>query len=97
MTHNNTNTQLNFYKYTEMANRFERLMAEETKFQKDLGLATLKEWCQTGEKAEVLTKWTKQNGQPKPSAIPLSILHFNIRSFYSNQHDLVQTDDHLFE
>ena len=63
-------------------------MAEETKFQRDMGLAILREWCQTEERGEVFTKWRKKNGEPKSSAAPLSILHFNIRSFYSNQHDL---------
>ena len=83
MTRHDTKTQLNIYKYTEMEKWFEGLMAEETEFQRGLGRTVLREWCQTEERDKVIDKWANQNKAPKPAATSLSILHFNIRSFYS--------------
>ena len=64
-------------------------MAGMSNFQIKLGLAVLREWCWTYSRDEIIAKWLEHYKEPKLPMIPLTILHYNIRYFNTNQYELV--------
>ncbi|CAF0980460.1 unnamed protein product [Adineta steineri] len=89
MTNNNLNIQFNNYKYTELSQQYENLNTNTSSFQLKLGLSILEEWCWTYSREEVMDKWLQQYMEPITLPISLSLLHYNIRYFYSNQYALI--------
>ncbi|CAM2708417.1 unnamed protein product [Rotaria socialis] len=60
-----------------------------SKFQKKTSRAAFNEWNNTANKRKVINKWLQNENQPITQTTPLSILHYNIRYFYSNQSELL--------
>ena len=93
MTSNNSNIQFNNYKYTELSHQYEKLCTSTSSFQLKLGLSVLEEWCWTYSRDVLIDQWLQQYKQPNSSSIFLSVLHFNIRYFYSNRYELIDMID----
>ena len=55
-THIN-NIQFNTYKYAEMSRQLEMLMAGKSRYQLELGLSVLQEWCWTYSRDVLIAKW----------------------------------------
>jgi len=81
--------QFNKYKYAELSLQFEKLNTNTSSFQLNPGLSILEEWCWTRSRDELIDNWLQQYMEPNSSSIPLSLLHYNIQYFYSNQYALI--------
>jgi hypothetical protein len=86
---NTSNTQFNTYKYAKMSREFEMLVASTSIYQMELGQSVLQEWCWTYSRDELIGRWLQNYHEPKSALIPLSILQYNIRYFYSSQYELL--------
>ncbi|CAF5087988.1 unnamed protein product, partial [Rotaria magnacalcarata] len=86
---NSTSLQFNKYKYIELSEKLLPLLYGLSEHQKQIGLETLQECCWTWKLDELSNLWQKQHCQPKIPVNWLSLLHYNIRYFNSNQADLI--------
>ena len=82
--------QFNNYKYAELTQRLEPAMYDLSPHQIRKGLEILQERCWSQNLNELTTHWQQPNDRPSISSNNLSILHYNIRSFYSNEADLLE-------
>jgi hypothetical protein len=57
--------------------------------QKQIGIETLRDCCWTRSIQNLSCYWQQHFRQPEISSNCLSLLHYNIRHFYSNQVELV--------
>ncbi|CAF3137196.1 unnamed protein product, partial [Rotaria sp. Silwood2] len=57
--------------------------------QKQIGIETLHDCCWTCSISELSSYWQQQYRQPEISCKCMSLLHYNIRHFYSNQAELI--------
>src|ERR1700679_3236187 len=90
LTINSTPQQFNKYKYYELLDMFLPLVHDLPHRHKQIGLETLYDCCWTLNRQELSNYWQQQYKEPKLSSRLLSVLHYNIRSFYSNQADLIE-------
>ena len=90
MNNNKLNIQFNKYKYAELSRQYEKLNTNTSSFQLNLGLSILEEWCWTCSREELIDKRLQQYMKPNSSSISLSLLHYNIQYFYSNQYVLIK-------
>ncbi|CAF3690741.1 unnamed protein product [Rotaria socialis] len=65
------------------------LLYDLSEHQKQIGFETLQECCWTWKSHELSNFWQNQHCQPKTPVNWLSLLHYNIRYFNSNQADLI--------
>jgi hypothetical protein len=65
--------------------KFLQLSAGLSKKQVNLGQLVLTEWHANKNKQEVIQKWRKETRRPSDNSITMTILHYNIQYFYSNQ------------
>jgi hypothetical protein len=82
--------QFNMYKYNELSDKLLPLMHDLSRQQKRIGLEALSDCCWTLNRQELSSYWCQQYQEPKLSFSWFSLLHFNIRHFYSNQADLIE-------
>jgi Endonuclease-reverse transcriptase len=90
ITINSLSQQFNKYKYDELSEIFLPLVHDLSHRQKQIGLETLYDCCWTLKRQDLSNYWQQQYKEPKLSSCLFSILHYNIRSFYSNQADLTE-------
>ncbi|CAF2956154.1 unnamed protein product [Rotaria sp. Silwood2] len=81
--------QFNSYKYTELTDKLLPLMHDLSDHQKQIGIETLHDCCWTWSIQELSSYWQQQYRQPEISFKCMSLLHYNIRHFYSNQAELI--------
>ncbi|CAF4495506.1 unnamed protein product [Rotaria sp. Silwood2] len=89
-TINPTSQQFNRYKFIELSDKLLPLIYDVSSHQKQIGLEALQECCWTWNLNKVSHFWQQQYNQPKTVSNCLSLLHYNIRHFYSNQVDLIE-------
>jgi hypothetical protein len=86
---NQTPNQFNKYKYIELSEKLIPLLHNLSSHQIQLGLDVLQDFCWTRGLDELSHYWMQQYKQPESSSLGVSILHYNIRYFYSNQVDFI--------
>ena len=84
-----TQPQFNSYKYTELADKLSALLYDLPEHQKQLGIETLLDCCWSRSIQSLSEYWQKHHQPPELPTKCMSLLHYNIRHFYSNQVDLV--------
>ena len=82
--------QFNKYKYAELSEKLLPLLYGLSTHQQQIGLDALYEWSWTWNIDELSNFWQQQYRQPKISPKCLTLLHYNIRSFYANQVELIE-------
>ena len=82
--------QFNKYKYGELSEKLLPLLYGLSTHQQQMGLDAMYEWSWTWDIDELSSFWQQQYKQPKITSKYLTLLHYNIRSFYSNQVELVE-------
>ena len=90
LTINPTHQQFNHYKYVELSEKLLPLLYDLFSRQKQIGLTTLQDCCWTWNMDDLSKYWQQQYCQPKISSSCLSLLHYHIQYFYSNQADLIE-------
>jgi endonuclease/exonuclease/phosphatase (EEP) superfamily protein YafD len=81
--------QFNVYKFTELKQKLDTVAEFWEKKNRDLALEILEEWCWTCPRQSLFTNWERQNQHQHVCANNLTLLHYNIRNFYSNQCELL--------
>ncbi|CAF4742888.1 unnamed protein product [Rotaria sp. Silwood1] len=71
-------------------NKLLPLLYELSDHQKRIGIETLQECCWTWNFHDLSNFWQQHYRQPEVPTTCLSMLHYNIRNFYSNQVDLIE-------
>ena len=90
LINNSSSPQFNKYKFIELKDKLVPLLYDLPDHQKQIGIEILQECSWTWNLQTLSQLWQQQYRQPKMSTRPLSILHYNIRYFYSNQVDLIE-------
>jgi hypothetical protein len=81
--------QFNAYKFIELKQQLEATTESWNDNNRQLALNILEEWCWTYPRQTLFDKWQLLHQQPQPTTSNLTLLHYNIRNFYSNQCDLL--------
>jgi hypothetical protein len=81
--------QFNIYKYNDLIQKFNTFSSGFTEKTSKIGYKIIEEWCWTCPRTELFNEWSQQYQQPISNTINLTLLHFNIRSYYTNQCDLI--------
>lgn len=74
---------------TNAHQKFLNLSSGLSQFQVKLGQNILDEWFNNSNKLDVINSWLLNQQQPTIPTDPFTILHYNIRHFFSNQVDLL--------
>lgn len=84
--------QFNEYKYNEMYDKLTPLLHEYSTHQKRRALEILQDCSWNRNIRELTGSWQLKYKEPlsRSTPSPLSLLHYNIRHYYSNQADLVE-------
>ena len=82
--------QFNTYKYNELIQKFNNLSIGLNEKSIQMGHKIIEEWCWTTQRSKILTNWKQQRHQPTTNSTNLTILHYNIRNFLSNQCELLE-------
>ena len=83
-----TPPQFNHYKYTELSNSMKQILHDQPPHRQFETQEIIREYCWTRHPLELVSKWQHAFKEPTNTMSNLSLLHFNIRHFYSNQADL---------
>lgn len=81
--------QFNNYKFIDLCGKLNQQLHGFSSHQKRIALDTVNDLCWTRSFDDITSLWQKQHQQPSCTFNCLSLLHFNIFHFYSNQADLV--------
>ena len=84
-----TPQQFNHYKYTELSNSMKQILHDQPPHRQLEAQKIIREYCWTRHPQELASKWQQAFKEPTNTMSNFSLLHFNIRHFYSNQADLV--------
>ncbi|CAF1390852.1 unnamed protein product [Adineta ricciae] len=74
--------------------KFRQLVSGLSKFEQQIGLSMIHDWYRNERKQQVIEKWKQPKTNTDVKAAKLTILHYNIRHFYSNQCDLLDMITH---
>ena len=81
--------QFNDYKFSMLMNKYQHELESFSPHQKLLALDILKDLCWARNIDELSSRWQQRDVKPDNPSSCLTLLHFNIFHFYSNQADLV--------
>src|ERR1700722_15344391 len=81
--------QFNSYKFIQLKQNLETLTGHWKDRDRKRAIEILEEWCWTYSRQDLFAKWLHQHQQPQANVKTLSVLHYNIRNFYTNQCDLL--------
>ena len=81
--------QFNIYKFIELNQKLEVISTDWDDNTRKLALEIIEEWCWTYSRDTLFDQWQNHYNQPQSDIINLSLLHYNIRTFYTNQCDLL--------
>ncbi|CAF1560300.1 unnamed protein product [Didymodactylos carnosus] len=93
---NRSNLQFNVYKYYDLEKQILPVLNARSKFQKELGLRVIVDLCWTRPLEDVAKEWLDNYKEPQVVLSNFSVLHYNIRSFYANQTDLLSLASDLY-
>ena len=88
-TYSTAQTQFNDYKFSMLMNKYQHELESFSPHQKLLALDILKDLCWARNIDELSSRWQQRDVKPDNPSSCLTLLHFNIFHFYSNQTDLV--------
>ena len=81
--------QLNTYKFNSLTAKLVPLIEDLSEHQQRIAHETLLGCCWAQPKQDLIRQWHERSKPPVAQSRQLTILHYNIRYFYSNQADLV--------
>jgi hypothetical protein len=81
--------QFNVYKFIELKQKLDTITECWDNKNRDLAVEILEEWCWTYPRQTLFTNWESQNQHHHFCDNNLTLLHYNIRNFYSNQCELL--------
>jgi hypothetical protein len=87
--------QFNHYKFLDLSDKFLPFIQDIPEYQRQIGLDTLRDLSWTRSLDQLSDHWQQHYHQPDPPTKCLTLLHYNIRHFYSNQAKLVHMVDSL--
>ena len=88
-TYSTAQMQFNDHKFSMLMNRHQHELESFSPHQKLLALDILKDLCWARNIDELSSRWQQRDVKPDNPSSCLTLLHFNIFHFYSNQTDLV--------
>jgi hypothetical protein len=89
-TNNPSPPQFNTYKHTELWNKLEPILQDQSPHRIKKAREILQECCWCRNLQELAIRWQPTDILPSPPPTSLSLLHYNIRNFYSNQAELLE-------
>ena len=85
--------QFNNYKYLELIHKLNPFLLEWEPSDRTLAYEILEDWCWTISRQTLFINWQKLQKKPQLDSDNLTLLHYNIRNFYSNQVELLDMID----
>ncbi|CAF3459734.1 unnamed protein product [Rotaria socialis] len=78
------------YKYNELQQQLNNGAAGLNETTIRAGYQIIEDWCWTYSRTELFNRWKQPHQKPDQTDYKLTILHYNIRNFYTNQCDLLE-------
>src|ERR1700722_6338493 len=85
----NSMIQFNIYKFNDLTQKLMTITGGMNENTIHTAQAIIEEWCWTYSRKALIDRWQQQYNQPPSASSNLTLLHYNIRHFYTNQCDLV--------